>query len=369
MKLTPVTYAETTRLKGMAIVMILLHNFYHVLPGASLENEFTFAMEDTRHYFQTLIHSFRTADIITLVTDTFSFFGHYGVALFIFLSGYGLSRKYASSVFSTSGKLHFILKRILRFWKIIIPLIAVSVVVKTLKYGNGLWQTFIDHIGEYLSVLTFTHTLIPGKEFIVSGPWWFFAAILQLYILYIFLLRQKSNRFLLLISLAALIIQVTTIYFADESLLFRLRYNFVGWLPAFCLGIYYARKPDISFNFMIPLILMAVFLVSNNNPYLWLISSIIFPLAFIPLFRNIPVKTFWKFIGEISFYLFAIHSFVRGATFSFISPQEIVKQGVTLQTGLLYLAASILAAYLFRLTLNYSSRLFSSLRYRIKEYK
>lgn len=58
-------------------------------------------------------------------------------------------------------------------------------------------ETLTDHIGEYLSIITFTQTLIPGKEFVVSGPWWFFGAILQLYIIYIFLLHKKVTGFCL----------------------------------------------------------------------------------------------------------------------------------------------------------------------------
>ncbi len=165
----------------MAILLIVLHNFYHVLPQAPIENEFSFNIENTNYYLKTVIDSFSSTSLTSLITDFFSFFGHYGVALFIFLSGYGLTIKYSSKEFPNAEKIHFIWKRILRFWKVIIPLIPLSVLVKMIKYGNGLWETLTDHIGEYLSIITFTQTLIPGKEFVVSGPWWFFGAILQLY--------------------------------------------------------------------------------------------------------------------------------------------------------------------------------------------
>lgn len=367
MHITPISYDDTTRLKGMAILLIVLHNFFHALPGASLENEFLFDINNTYYYFQSIIHSFRTPDILKLFTEFFSFFGHYGVALFIFLSGYGLASKYASSGFSFSGKMYFIWKRILRFWKVIIPLIPVSIVIKTLKSGNGLWDTISNYAGEYLSILTFTQTIIPGKEFIVSGPWWFFAAILQLYILYIFLLHQKSNRFLLVIGLTAVLLQGVALFFGWEDFLFRLRYNFIGWVPVFCLGIYCAGKPDISFSPVMAAILMAIFLLSNSNAYLWLFSSIMFPLAFIPLFRNIPVKSLWKFTGGLSFYIFAIHSFVRGGFFVLVSKDEIVEDGLELQVCALYLIVCILAAYILRMVLNYCSKLFDSYKYRLKK--
>ena len=203
MLISPISCNDTNRFKGMAILLIVLHNFYHVLPQAPIENEFFFNIENTNYYLKSVIDSFSPISITSLFTDFFSFFGHYGVALFIFLSGYGLTIKYSSKEFSNIEKIHFIWKRILRFWKVIIPLIRRSVLGKMIKYGNGLWETQTDHIGEYLSIITFTQTLIPGKEFVVSGPWWFFGAILQLYIIYIFLLHKKSNRFLLIISLSA----------------------------------------------------------------------------------------------------------------------------------------------------------------------
>ncbi len=352
MLISPISYNDTNRFKGMAILLIVLHNFYHVLPQAPIENEFFFNIENTNYYLKSVIDSFSPISITSLFTDFFSFFGHYGVALFIFLSGYGLTIKYSSKEFSNIEKIHFIWKRILRFWKVIIPLIPLSVLVKMIKYGNGLWETLTDHIGEYLSIITFTQTLIPGKEFVVSGPWWFFGAILQLYIIYIFLLHKKSNRFLLIISLSALFIQAITIFWGWENILFRLRYNSIGWLPIFCLGIYYAKKPVTTCKPSIPIILMILFLCSNVNAYFWLFSSLLFPLAFIPLFRNFTIKSFWEFMGKISFYLFVIHSFIRGAFFGLIGEEKIVEQNLGVPIGILYLLTSILIAYIFQQLLN-----------------
>ncbi len=339
----------------MAILLIILHNFYHALPQASIENEFLFNIENTNYYVSSIINSVSSISITSLFTDFFSFFGHYGVALFIFLSGYGLTVKYSSKEFSLSEKIHFIWKRILRFWKVIIPLIPLSVLVNSIKHGSGLWQTLITHLGEYLSVITFTQTLIPGKEFVISGPWWFFGAILQLYIIYIFLLHKRSNRFLLIIGIFALLIQTLTIFLGWENTLFRLRYNCIGWLPVFCLGIYCAQKPFITCKPLVSITLMALFLCSNINAYFWLFSSLLFPFAFIPLFRNLPVKSFWKFMGSISFYLFAIHSFIRGGFLELIGKQKIVEQNLELPIGILYMLISILTAYIFQQILNYAS--------------
>lgn len=173
-----------------------------------------------------------------------------------------------------------------------------------------------------------------------------------LYIIYIFLLHKKSNRFLLIISLSALFIQAITIFWGWENILFRLRYNSIGWLPIFCLGIYYAKKPVTTCKPSIPIILMILFLCSNINAYFWLFSSLLYPLAFIPLFRNFPIKSFWEFMGKISFYLFSIHSFIRGTFFGLIGEEKIVEQNLGVPIGILYLLTSILIAYIFQQLLN-----------------
>ncbi|WP_302546968.1 acyltransferase family protein [Coprobacter fastidiosus] len=174
MLISPISYNDTNRFKGMAILLIVLHNFYHVLPQAPIENEFSFNIENTNYYFKTVIDSFSTISITSLFTDFFSFFGHYGVALFIFLSGYGLTIKYSSKEFPNAEKIHFIWKRILRFWKVIIPLIPLSVFVKIVEQNLGvpigilylLTSILIAYIFQQLlnRIYTYCQTIIVQKK-------------------------------------------------------------------------------------------------------------------------------------------------------------------------------------------------------------
>ncbi|WP_278585816.1 hypothetical protein [Coprobacter fastidiosus] len=73
MLISPISYNDTNRFKGMAILLIVLHNFYHVLPQAPIENEFSFNIENTNYYFKTVIDSFSTISITSLFTDFFLF--------------------------------------------------------------------------------------------------------------------------------------------------------------------------------------------------------------------------------------------------------------------------------------------------------
>lgn len=78
---------ECSALRGIAILGIVLHNFAHQLPGAALENEFAFNAERNAYFWQSLISS-------DWLIHIFSYTGHLGVPVFVFLSGYGLAQKY-----------------------------------------------------------------------------------------------------------------------------------------------------------------------------------------------------------------------------------------------------------------------------------
>ena len=83
---------DTSALKGIAILCIAIHNFCHWLPMAVHENEYVFRLEDSLkllHHVQ-MLHP-------QVLLNVFSHFGHYGVPVFLFLSGYGLVCKYERS--------------------------------------------------------------------------------------------------------------------------------------------------------------------------------------------------------------------------------------------------------------------------------
>ncbi|MGA8108635.1 MAG: hypothetical protein WB974_04330, partial [Acidobacteriaceae bacterium] len=75
---------DTTVLKGLAIAAIVFHNFFHFVSPAR-QNEFTF--DPAR--FPVFLHTVVQPDLA--IQAIFSFFGHFGVQVFVFLSAYGLS--------------------------------------------------------------------------------------------------------------------------------------------------------------------------------------------------------------------------------------------------------------------------------------
>jgi hypothetical protein len=81
--------SESAALRGIAILGIMLHNYCHWLGFAVKENEYTFDAERPMQFWDKLM-SFDS----DLFIHFFSFFGHYGVPVFLFVSGFGLVKKY-----------------------------------------------------------------------------------------------------------------------------------------------------------------------------------------------------------------------------------------------------------------------------------
>ncbi len=82
------SYNQTLFFKGIAILCILLHNFFHWVEPVTYQNEMSF----TANSVYCFMEEFSAAET---VNGFFSFFGFYGVYVFIFLSGYGLTKAFA----------------------------------------------------------------------------------------------------------------------------------------------------------------------------------------------------------------------------------------------------------------------------------
>ena len=87
---------ECNALRGIAILGIVLHNFTHWLRPMVKENEYTFTQEKADRFIDLLLHP-----NWDLPAQICSFLGHYGVPVFLFLSAYGLVRKYENPLQQT----------------------------------------------------------------------------------------------------------------------------------------------------------------------------------------------------------------------------------------------------------------------------
>lgn len=341
---TPISGSESQAMRGVAILCIVLHNFLHLtLP--TIENEFSYNELRT----DTFVDSLTTRPAWALA-DAMSFLGWYGVAVFIFLSGYGLVRKYECGNERELPIWQFIKEHWLKVFKLmVVPMLIFAVV----------WSCFKGEIFPIEKLLQ-QLALIGNIAFPTSvqpGVYWFFGLIFQLYIVYRLLIYRRSRSFILNLNTIALAISTALWLFCNEETMAIVRHNCIGWILPFSIGAMFARY-DLSPLFAKRWVLWAVVLSSgvvltllNYNFVLWYLSPIVAIVAAISLAK------LWRggvWLGALSSLLFAMHPIVR-----YVALQPSIKEffGISAEAPysmriipLLasYIALSILAAMLYK---------------------
>jgi len=296
--------------KGIGMLLITFHNFFHwVKPGTS-ENEFGFNANRIVELWENLLHS--PSDFINLM---FSYFGHFGVQIFIFLSGYGLMIAYHKRKI---GWTSFVFKRLTKLYPALIISIIILILIRIYQ-SSELPNHIILNL--YLLKLSFFSNFFPRMGLSVNGPWWFYSMIIQLYFVFPFLLwvykktKQLGLWIIVLISYGAIVLFYDS--FLDVDL--NIYMLFIGHLPEFILGMIMAMHPPKKSTYILLPLAVIVFALGNFYKSFWYFSFL--PLSFIlmvglqPLQKLISkAKGLYKFIlffGEASMYTFAIHGFLR----------------------------------------------------------
>lgn len=305
------TKRDTNVLKAICILVIVLHNFLHVFPNWAIENEFAF----DRAKFEAYRNGF-TNDLFHNFGLFFSYFGHYGVQLFVFLSGYGL-------YLSTRGKeiryWGFVRDRVSKLYPTFL-IAALMVAAIHIASQKNLWQPELYY--NLFLRLTFLSNLVPGKSFALVGPWWFYSMIVQFYLIFPWL-KKLFDRYgatpLILLSLASCLLQV---FFNDpldrQGILINT--TVIGHLPIFALGFLAARYKSLPMPAWVFLLCCALFYAGNLDGAAWVFSriwiTVIILYVYVALKRVIRAREGWwaralLFTGEISMYIFAVNGFLR----------------------------------------------------------
>ena len=346
------TRAECNALRGIAILGIFLHNFCHWLNPVVKENEY--------QYFQHNVDWF--AQCAARVNELFpahviSFFGHYGVPVFLFLSAYGLEMKYGNGqgkapdgrrvVVSSFVRYHY-----LKLFKMMIVGFICFTVVDAMTAGS--WHYNVAQIvGQLLMINNFYDQ--PDRN-IWPGPFWFFGLMLQLYVVYRLLLYRRHWGWTVGLMVVCTVAQL----FMDpegENLNYW-RYNFMGGMLPFGLGLLFARYGNkvmlvnLTFgSFLMSWVVCSFFIVSASGSfYTWVIVPALVCYAsiyFIKTVSTLPLP--WLrarigyvlgWLGNVSAALFVIHPAIR-KVFITVSRQGDIYTGL-----LLYAIASLGAAWL-----------------------
>ena len=223
MKQELLSRAECTAMRGIAILAIVLHNYCHFIGKIVKENEYQFFTSNNDGLWRILTNPDELLPVHLL-----SYFGHYGVPVFLFLSGLGLVKKYEQG--DKVATLPFIRYNYLKLLRMLIVGFSLFIIVDVLTPGRFQfhWYNVVAQLLMYINVLP-----TPDK-IIWPGIYWFFGLMIQLYIVYrLFLYRQKN---IWVIALIAICWLLQAFCDPEGETLNRLRYNFIGGMLPFGLG-------------------------------------------------------------------------------------------------------------------------------------
>ncbi|HEY1577788.1 MAG TPA: acyltransferase [Terracidiphilus sp.] len=232
--LTDLDRRDTAILKAIAIFAIVFHNFFHVL-GPVHENEFNFDAGRFPVFLHTVVHP------AFAIQALFSFFGHYGVQIFIFLSAYGLAKTHWDDESSWSS---FMGSRIKKLYPMFILVVVFWALLAAIQEGA---ISVIRGVGPgLLLVLAGISNLVPGRDLPVVGPWWFIPFIMQFYAIWP-LLRKLTRKFgwpgLVVLCVACFVVTFLANPFLITHWSLNLAFTPIGRIRVFCLGIIAARHP------------------------------------------------------------------------------------------------------------------------------
>src|SRR3712207_3858386 len=261
--MTLLTKYECAAMRGLAITGIVLHNYFHWLGMAVKENEYTFSEKNADGIIAALC-----SPSWNLPIHLISFFGHYGVPVFLFLSAYGLTIKYEKEG-AEEKIMPFIKSHFMKLFMMMIFGFVAFIMVDRMVDGAHHYH-FIDVVAQ----LGLFNNLLPNpNQAIWPGPYWFFGLMMQLYIVYRLLIYKRHWGITVMLIAVCFLLQCFCDPMGDT--LNRLRYNFIGGMLPFGIGILYARYGTLHrrwiYALLAPACLMIIFGWSLDfQSWLWI---------------------------------------------------------------------------------------------------
>ncbi len=351
------TRMECEALRGLAIIGIFLHNYCHWLGPIVQENEYQFFQHNVDELYRVLQGSWNELFFFHIL----SFFGHYGVPVFLFLSAYGLTLKYERSSINVSevkvqtGRELPLFGFIKYHWLKLFRMMIVGFVAFTMVDAVTSEQhhyRIMDIVGQ----MGLFNNLLPHPDDIIwPGPYWFFGLMFQLYIVYRLLLYRRHWAWN--VGLIVLCFAIQFICEPESEALNRWRYNFVGGMLPFGAGLLYARYVrtwTTATNLVAFVLSMFAILLMSFNYLTWYfvpLAVCVTSVTFVKLLsrleatiecKKLSLMNILSWVGSISAALFVCHPITRKI---FIP----ISKGGDYWTGLLlYVIASLCLAWLFK---------------------
>ena len=343
------TRAECKAMRGLAIIGIFMHNYCHWLNPVVKENEYQYFQSNTDWFKQVL-----SAPDELLPMHLLSFFGHYGVPVFLFLSAYGLVMKYETSADGQSlqkdrsgleGVFSFMQHHYKKLFKMMILGFVAFTMIDLMTPHSHHYEAL-----DIVAMLGMFNNLLPHPDAIIwPGPYWFFGLMLQLYLVFrLFIARRHWGW---TVGLMVICVALQFCFGPESEELNRYRYNFMGGMLPFGLGILYARygRP-MDLKTHAALFAGSVFMIFwfSMSFIGWTFVPVFICTATVSLVKLFSMRPFQHinkalvWTGGISAALFVCHPITRKI---FI---PLSRQGDYYAGFLLYIVTSVCLAWAFR---------------------
>lgn len=308
--------AECSAMRGIAIMAIMLHNYSHWLSVAVKENEYLFHETNNQGLRQILTHP----DTL-LPMQLVSYFGHYGVPVFLFLSGFGLVMKYERPTQLGETEMtavEFLRHHFVKLFTMMIAGFAVFAVIDAITHGahQYQWHDIVAQMFMYINVLP------QPNRIIWPGPYWFFGLMMQLYIVYRLVIYRRHWGVMAVLVALCWLIQALCYTEPESDTLNRLRYNCIGGMMPFCAGVMLARLHPAANVItdmkrwqwaMATVALAALLTVCSFNYHTWLFTPLIAVGGTVAVVKALPKAALTPLVwtGGISVTVFVIHPVFR----------------------------------------------------------
>lgn len=362
--------SECQAMKGLAILSIVMHNLCHVMPLARGSNEFFYR----QRYTDNLWNYLQDMDSNWFMVLG-SFFGQFGVQVFLFLSAYGLVLKYEQGQSKGPGRWEFISHHYLKLFRLMIIGLVIAVFIgemlkqhqggpTLIALGLGGFKMHFMSRPEYWFPQVFMITnILPFPDInVYPGPFWFLGLMVEVYVIYRLFLYAPAQSAAWRRWIPPVVFVLITwipqlVWGPVGDIITYLRYNFLIAGVPFSAGLLTARfikiprlgKPSL---FLLFIVAVAAFVATQYNYYLWLWCSLFFIAATAIIVRLCGEKLMKPLVwmGTISSALFIVHPIVR--IFFFTWDWWPATSDHLYTVLLAYTALSILAALGYRKLLN-----------------
>lgn len=276
---------DTNALKGIALLLLLCHHLFYKQNG-----DYNDIVVIGQHG---LVQEFAIASKVC-------------VAIFVFLSGYGLTKKYENTTLLTRDfYVNRFVKLFMNFWLIWILFVPIGFLL-----GRTFGEVYQHHIW-LKAIIDFFGMAYGFGYYGINPTWWFMSCIIILYMLFPFLFKFRNCRIgLLLLSFIVIWIPF--------SIFNPIKY----YLTAFVAGILCSQDPlfnkiislrNVYAKIGVTLLSIACFLIRNFIPYSLLFDSLLaicIVITYKLIVKSEGIIQCLMFLGKHSMNIFLFHTFI-----------------------------------------------------------